>query len=87
MYNPMYYISDYYEGYSSSKVAKYWRIRTGINQGDKILSTELNLALKAYGGSEVDFETVWRFGHVESERTGNSTNNFIECVNESLKCD
>jgi hypothetical protein len=35
MYNPMYYLLDYYEGYPTSTVAPYWRIHTGIEQGDR----------------------------------------------------
>lgn len=86
MYNPMYYLNDYYEGYGDANVAKYWRIRTGINQGDTALSTEVNLALalKDYDDTEVDFETVWGQGHVEAERTGSSTSNFIDWVNDCL---
>lgn len=86
MYNPMYYLSEYYDGYNTANVAKYWRIRTGINQGDTALSTEINLtlALRNYG-REVDFETVWGQGHTQAERTGNSTDNFITWVNECLK--
>lgn len=85
MYNPMYYLDDYYEGYQSSNVASYWRIRTGINQGDTALSTEVNLALALENyGVDVDFETVWGQGHVEAERTGDSTSNFIAWVNECL---
>lgn len=86
MYNPMYYLSDYYEGYQTSNVAQYWRIRTGIAQGDTALSTEMNLtlALENYG-RQVDFETVWGAGHTMAERTGNSTENFINWVNECLK--
>ena len=34
MYNPMYYLSNYYDGNGTSTVVKYWRIRTGINQTD-----------------------------------------------------
>lgn len=86
MYNPMYYLSDYYDGYKTSNVAKYWRIRTGINQGDTALSTETNLALALKDcGADVDFEMVWGMGHVTAERTGNSTDNFIAWVNECLK--
>ncbi|MGN1098448.1 MAG: subtype A tannase, partial [Clostridia bacterium] len=87
MYNPMYYLEDYYEGYKTSNVAKYWRIRVGINQGDTALATETNLALalENYGGTEVDFESVWGLGHVEAERVGSSTENFISWVNECLK--
>jgi hypothetical protein len=86
IYNPMYYIEDYYDGYKSANVAKYWRIRTGINQGDTALSTEINLALalESYG-ADVDFETVWGEGHTQAERVGNSTDNFIEWVNECLE--
>jgi hypothetical protein len=86
MYNPMYYLSEYYDGYRTSNVAQYWRIRTGITQGDTALSTEINLtlALENYG-RDVDFETVWGAGHTMAERTGNSTENFIEWVNECLK--
>ncbi|MCI5700058.1 MAG: tannase [Lachnospiraceae bacterium] len=85
MYNPMYYLEDYYEGYQTSNVARYWRIRTGINQGDTALTTEINLALalESYGAN-VDFETVWGQGHVEAERTGDSTENFISWINECL---
>lgn len=86
MYNPMYYLEDYYEGYQSANVAKYWRIRTGINQGDTALTTEMNLALALENyGADVDFEMVWGQGHVEAERIGDSTSNFITWVNECLK--
>lgn len=85
MYNPMYYLNDYYAGYKTASVAKYWRIRSGINQGDTALSTEVNLALALQEyGADVDFETVWGQAHVEAERTGTSTENFISWVNECL---
>ena len=85
MYNPMYYLSNYYEGYGSSNVAKYWRINSGIAQGDTSLTTEMNLALalESYDGVEsVDFTTVWGVGHTTAERTGSSDENFINWVNE-----
>jgi hypothetical protein len=87
MYNPMYYLSDYYDGYQTSNVAKYWRIRTGIDQGDTALSTEVDLALAAENYSsdtKVDFATVWGLGHTMAERTGDSTSNFIDWVNTCL---
>ena len=52
------------------------------------LSTEMNLALalENYNDVEsVDFETVWGQGHTTAERTGNSTDNFIEWLNECVK--
>ena len=87
MYSPLYYLLPGEAGYGNADVAKYWRIRTGINQGDTALSTEVNLALalEAYEGTEdVDFETVWGMGHVKAERTGSADANFIEWVNACL---
>lgn len=87
MYNPMYYLDRYYGGYGTTDVAKYWRIRTGINQGDTSLTTEINLALalEHYANVSVDFETVWGMGHTMAERTGDATGNFIEWVNACLQ--
>ena len=88
MYNPMYYLSPAYEGYQTAEPAAYWRIRTGINQGDTALCTEINLALAADAYSEdtqVDFETVWGQGHTEAERTGSSVANFIAWVHECMR--
>ena len=88
MYNPMYYLSDYYDGYKTSSVAKYWRIRSGITQGDTALTVETNLALALNnyeGVKDVDFATVWNQGHTEAERTGKATTNFISWVNECMK--
>ena len=85
MYNPLYFISEYYEGYNTAAVAGYFRIRTGINQSDTALTTEINLALALQNyGVEVDFATVWGQGHTQAETKGDSTTNFIEWVNECL---
>jgi hypothetical protein len=83
MYNPMYYLLPYYAGYQASTVAPYWRINTGIKQGDTATTVEMNmaLALENYAGvNEVDFTTVWGQAHVLAERTGDSTTNFIAWV-------
>ncbi|RXI77035.1 tannase [Levilactobacillus suantsaii] len=88
MYNPMYYLTSYYAGHNTSKVAKYWRIRTGINQPDTALPVETNLALALKQNSQVksvDFATVWGQGHIRAERQGNHETNFIEWINRSLK--
>lgn len=85
MYTPLYYLLDSYDGYGTSTVAKYWRIRTGLFQSDTALTTEVNLALalENYDGVEsVDFETVWGEGHTMAERSGNSTDNFISWIEE-----
>ena len=87
MYNPMYYLCDYYDGYGTSTVAKYWRINSGIQQSDTALTTEVNLALALNQTSQVksvDFTTVWNQGHTEAERSGSSTTNFINWINSCL---
>ena len=82
MFSPLYYLMPANEGYERSSVASYWRIRTGIEQTDTALTTEINLtlALEAYG-AEVDFETVWDQGHTQAERTGKGTENLIAWIN------
>ncbi len=92
MYTPMYYLlsnSTYYKGggTGASNVAPYWRIRTGIKQGDTSLCTEINLALAlwAYGVRDVDFETIWNQGHTQAEDSGDGTDNFIEWVQKCVK--
>ncbi|MBR0059538.1 MAG: hypothetical protein IJP99_09440 [Methanobrevibacter sp.] len=88
MYNPMYYLCDYYDGAGSSDVAKYWRINSGIEQGDTSQCVEVNLYLalvQKLGKDNVEFNTVWGQGHSSAERTGDSTTNFIKWVNECSK--
>lgn len=85
MYNPMYYVSEGYDGYKTSRPATHWRIRTGIEQGDTALTVETNLALALKQDDDVediDFETVWGMGHTTAERSGSSTDNFISWVNK-----
>jgi len=87
MYNPMYYISSYYDGSGTSTPASYWRIRSGIEQGDTALTVETNLALALEACDDVtsvDFETVWEQGHTTAERTGTGTTNFIAWVQECV---
>lgn len=82
-YNPLYYLLDCYAGKGMSTVAPHWRIRTGIEQGDTSLTTEMNLALALEADdrvSDVDFETVWGQGHTMAERTGTSTDNLLSWI-------
>lgn len=82
-YNPMYYLMPYYAGSDSSSVAKYWRIHSGINQGDTALTVEFNLALALQqhpGTEDLEFEMVWGQGHTMAERAGDPTANFIDWV-------
>ncbi len=68
-------------------MASYWRIRSGITQGDAPLCTEANLALAlcAYDGVEsVDFETIWAQGHTEAEDSGDADENFIAWVQDCV---
>ncbi len=87
MYTPLYYLvnnSTYYSGggSGSSSVATHWRIRSGIEQGDTSLCTEINLALGLlqYGITDVDFATVWDQGHTQAEDSGSGSSNFISWV-------
>ena len=88
MYSPLYYLMKSREGCGTSNVAKYWRIRSGIEQKTNSLTTEINLALALKSCDRVraiDFETVWAQNHTEAERSGNSVENAIEWVNTCLK--
>lgn len=88
MYTPLYYLMKSRDGYGKSTVAKYWRIRSGIEQPNTSVTTEINLALalENYDGVEsVDFEEVWAQGHEPVERTGESTENFIQWVKDCTK--
>ena len=86
MYNPMYYLSNYYGGYKTSDVADYFRINTGIFQSDtgNVVEINLYLALINYG-KNVNFTTVWEQKHVKAERTGDSDTNFINWIAEIEK--
>ena len=87
MYNPMYFLSDYYDGCGTSRVASHWRIHTGITQGDTALTVEMNLALALQQNdsvNDVEFQTVWGQGHTMAERTGSGETNFIAWVAQCL---
>ena len=88
LYSPLYYLMKSREGCGTSNVAKYWRIRTGIEQKTNSLTTEINLALALKSCDKVDnvdFETVWAQEHTEAERSGDSTENYIKWVNACMK--
>ena len=88
LFSPLSYLSPANEAYGTSVVAPYWRIRSGISQGDTPLTSEVNLVLGLrQSGIEADFETVWALGHTQAERTGDSESNFIAWVNECLASD
>ena len=83
IYNPMYYLNSYYAGYKQSDVADYFRINTGLFQSDtgNVVEMNLYLALKNYG-KNVEFTTVWEKEHVEAERKGDFSDNFISWIQE-----
>ena len=88
MYTPLYFLMESREGFQTSKVAPYWRIRSGIAQPTTSLTTEVNLALALERCSDVksvDFETIWAQGHETAERKGGSNENFIAWVNSCMK--
>ena len=83
IYNPMFYLSEHYEGYQRSDVADYFRINSGIFQSDtgNVVEMNLYLALLNYG-KNAEFTTVWEKQHVKAERTGSAEDNFIAWVNK-----
>ena len=88
MYNPLYFLLPYYKGYKTAKIAKYWRIRTGLTQSETSLTSEVNLslALKNYlNPKNVDFETIWDAAYVQKERRGTPNENFVNWINNCLK--
>ncbi|MGI6229831.1 MAG: subtype A tannase [Tractidigestivibacter sp.] len=87
-YNPMSYLCSCYKLAGTSTIAPHWRIRTGIEQGDTALTTEVNLALALQANdavSDVDFATVWGLGHTTAERTGDADDNFISWVKQCVQ--
>ena len=81
MYNPMYYLHSYYAGYKSSDVADFFRINTGITQGDTASVVEMNLYLALLNyGKKAEFTMVWNKGHTEAERSGSAESNFISWI-------
>lgn len=87
MYDPMTFILVPEGEKKPSTLAKHWRIHTGISQGDTALTTEVNLTLalkQRKDVEDVDFATVWEKKHTMAERTGSSTENFIQWVKDSV---
>ena len=81
MYNPMYYLNEYYDGYKTSDVADYFRIKSGITQTDTSNVVEMNLYLALLNyGKTATFTTVWNQGHTEAERSGDAEDHFISCI-------
>ena len=83
MYNPMYYLISYYQGFNTSDVADYFRINSGIFQSDTGNVVEMNLYLALMNlGKKVNFTNVWEKQHTRAERKGDSDTNFINWIAE-----
>ena len=83
MYNPMYYLISYYQGFNTSDVADYFRINSGIFQSDTGNVVEMNLYLALMNlGKIVNFTNVWEKQHTKAERKGDSDTNFINWIAE-----
>ena len=83
MYNPMYYLISYYQGFNTSDVADYFRINSGIFQSDTGNVVEMNLYLALMNlGKKVNFTNVWEKQHTKAERKGDSDTNFINWIAE-----
>ena len=93
MYNPMYFINEYYSGYGTSTIANHWRIRSGANQTETSITPEVNIALslekyfknstaKIGQKTSIDYAIVWGQGHVATESKGTAESNFIDWINQ-----
>ena len=89
MYTPLYFIMPSYDGYRTSSVAPFWRIRSGAFQTDTSLMTDLNLmfALQQYPQvSKVDFKSVWNAGHTKAEEAETDSDKaLIKWVNKIMQ--
>ena len=84
MSNPLYYLVSSYDGYNTSTVAPFWRIRAGLLQTKTILPLSINLflAVKNYPNIQnVDYEIVWGMGDVNGIREKDKLE-FIEWIHE-----
>lgn len=82
IYNPLYFLVPSYEGYRTSTVAPYWRIRSGLFQNHNILPTTINLYLAINNylkGENIDYKMVWGMGDIKEIRNKDRTE-FIEWI-------
>lgn len=77
MYNPMYYVSPYYEGYQTATVAKHWNIQTDIKKNESLLTTQVNLALAL---ENAEFVNDVEYSVIYGVETSNTVKDFIEFV-------
>ena len=83
MTDPLYYLSERYEGYGHAHVAPHWRINAGVFSSESPLTTEANLALalsNTDGVKDLAFNCVWGAGYGLAEQAGNATDNLIAWV-------
>ena len=89
MYSPLYYMSPSSQGFHSSKVASFWRIRSGINQTETALTTEVNLylaALRFPGVKNADFKAIWAEKNTMAEEPGLEPEDaFIAWVTDTIQ--
>ena len=84
MYNPLYYLISSYDGYKTTTVAPFWRIKAGLFQTTAILPSSINLflAVKNYPGvPNVDYEAVWGMGDI-GEISKKDKLEFVEWINK-----
>ena len=88
MYSPLYFALASSEGFVSTALAKHWRVRTGAEQTEVPLTSELNLVLALNASSQVvsvDYAMVWGQGYGQAEWDGSATENLIAWIYECLE--
>lgn len=84
--SPLYFLLPSRDGYNTSKVARHFRINSGLWQTETSLCTEANLtaALASYG-SDVKLTAVWGMKHTTAERSGTGTANLINWITKCCR--
>lgn len=83
MANPLYGLSEHYDGQGTATVAPWWRINAGVFSSETPLTMETNLALELGACKDVkgfEFTPVWGAGFGLAERDGNAEDNLIAWI-------
>ena len=88
MVNPLFFLSEGYQGYRTSSVAPSWRISIGLPQADMGLPAQVNLAMALgdYPGVETSlFQAVWGQDRTAPESSGTSWANLIDWIDQCIE--
>lgn len=85
MYNPLYYINDYFDGYNTSVVADNWRINTTTASDESFIQTlTFTVALENYGAA-IEDTLLWDSKDQRMELELDGITAFINWVETNTK--